>query len=365
LPTRTRIVVLQHPREADVAINTARIAALCLPSSSVHVGVDFDGDGAVRALLSDPASPAILLWPGEGARDLASDPPPSPVTLVVVDGTWWQARKLVRSNPRLAALPRYAFTPPRPSDYRIRREPAEHCVSTVEALALALGFLEGREGAFEPMLSPFRAMVDHQILCRERIGASRHVRRGSPDRPSGLPALLHERRSDLVLLVTEANGYPYNAIPRHPEELVHLVALRLATGDLFDELASPVAPLHPSTTVHIAVPAADLTAAPPLAALRERWRAFARPSDVICTWGTQAARLAGAVLGEHPPLLDLRSVAGNLRQGAPGSQDAFAAWLGEPPLSVAARGRAGRRIATLGAVLQGLLARRGSGGGDA
>jgi hypothetical protein len=208
-------------------------------------------------------------------------------------------------------------------------------------------------------------MVDHQILCRERIGASRHVRRGSPDRPSGLPALLHERRSDLVLLVTEANGYPYNAIPRHPEELVHLVALRLATGDLFDELASPVAPLHPSTTVHIAVPAADLTAAPPLAALRERWRAFARPSDVICTWGTQAARLAGAVLGEHPPLLDLRSVAGNLRQGAPGSQDAFAAWLGEPPLSVAARGRAGRRIATLGAVLQGLLARRGSGGGDA
>ena len=46
------------------------------------------------------------------------------LTLIALDGTWWQARKLLNLNPGLAALPRVAFTPRRLSDYRIRRQPA-------------------------------------------------------------------------------------------------------------------------------------------------------------------------------------------------------------------------------------------------
>lgn len=358
LPTQTRVVVLQHPREADVAINTARIAALCLPSSSVHVGVDFENDREVNELLSDPSRPPILLWPGEDARDLATDPPPSPVTLVVVDGTWWQARKLVKLNPRLASLPRYAFTPPRPSDYRIRREPAEHCVSTIEALALALGFLEGCEGGFEPMLAPFRTMVDRQIDCRDRIRASRHARKTHPDKPQGFPVLLHERREDLVIAVGEANGYPYDAEPRYREELVHLVAMRLSTGEVFDHFASTTAPLHPSTARHLLVPEPLLADAPPVGTLVEAWRSFLRPSDVICGWGTHTFRLLQETCGESSlARLDLRGTAGGLRRGAPGSMDEFGGWLGASPLASFGRGRAGQRAAELGGILTALLAR--------
>ena len=43
LPTETRIVFLQHPRERNLSIGTARMASLCLPSSELHVGVDFRG----------------------------------------------------------------------------------------------------------------------------------------------------------------------------------------------------------------------------------------------------------------------------------------------------------------------------------
>src|SRR6185437_11532742 len=86
-----------------------------------------------------------------------------PITLVVVDGTWSQARKLVRLNPAMAALPRYAFRPSRPSEYRIRREPSEECVSTLEALIHVLGVLEGDRERFLPMMLPFRAMVDAQV----------------------------------------------------------------------------------------------------------------------------------------------------------------------------------------------------------
>src|SRR6185295_6068261 len=109
LRTRTRVVVLQHPRERDVPINTGRIAALCLPDAEVHVGVTWEGTPALERVLSDPARPAALLYPGPGATDVEREPPTEPITLVVIDGTWWQARKIVRANRTLSSLPRYAF----------------------------------------------------------------------------------------------------------------------------------------------------------------------------------------------------------------------------------------------------------------
>ena len=94
------------------------------------------------ALAGEDGRPAYLLFPGPNASTsrVRSD---EPITLVVVDGTWWQARKLTKRNAELAALPQLRFTPPAPSNYRIRKEPADHCVATVEALAQVLGVLEG------------------------------------------------------------------------------------------------------------------------------------------------------------------------------------------------------------------------------
>src|SRR5258706_2061200 len=83
IATATRIVLLQHPRERDVAIGTARMASLCLPNSELHVGVDFQGSPELARALADPARPPALLYPGEGAIDVASMPPPGPITLVV------------------------------------------------------------------------------------------------------------------------------------------------------------------------------------------------------------------------------------------------------------------------------------------
>src|SRR4051794_894242 len=96
LETATRIVLLQHPRERDVPIGTAGRASLCLPTAELHVGVHGRGSSALQRALSDPSRPAALLYPGEGAVDVVRNPPRTPVTLVVVDGTWWQTRKVVR-----------------------------------------------------------------------------------------------------------------------------------------------------------------------------------------------------------------------------------------------------------------------------
>ena len=98
IDTATRIVILQHPRERDMPIGTARMATLCLPRASLHVGVAWDESPELRAALADAARPPILLYPAQGARDILTDPPKGPVTLVVVDGTWSQAKMIVRGE---------------------------------------------------------------------------------------------------------------------------------------------------------------------------------------------------------------------------------------------------------------------------
>src|SRR6185503_3669401 len=107
-----------------------------------------------------------LLFPGNGARDVLGDRPSGPITLIVVDGTWSQAKNLARDNAILQALPRLAFAAPEPSQYRIRKEPNAEYVSTIEALMHVLGALEGEPERFRALLEPFRTMVDNQLRCQ-------------------------------------------------------------------------------------------------------------------------------------------------------------------------------------------------------
>src|SRR3954470_3648823 len=88
IETATRVVILQHPRERDMPIGTARMASLCLPQATLHVGVRWGAHPALAAALPDRDRPPILLYPGPGARDILREPPGGPVTLIVVDGTW-------------------------------------------------------------------------------------------------------------------------------------------------------------------------------------------------------------------------------------------------------------------------------------
>jgi DTW domain-containing protein YfiP len=166
--TRTRVVILQHPRERFKPIGTARMAALSLVNSELHVGVDFGDRPAVAQALCRPAAPAVLLYPGPTAVLIDRLELPPPWTLVVVDGTWSQARKIVHVNSLLQGLPRVSFVPPVPSNYRIRPQPRPDYVCTIEALFFALGALEGEGVDLRPLLAPFRAMVDMQLDHRRR-----------------------------------------------------------------------------------------------------------------------------------------------------------------------------------------------------
>jgi DTW domain-containing protein YfiP len=351
IETQTRIVILQHPRERDMAIGTARMATLCLPQSRLLVGMRWGEDPRLAAALAEPGRTPILLYPGPGAKDLLAEPPQGPVTLVAVDGTWSQAKTLVRDNPILQALPRYAFVAPEPSHYRIRKEPSDEYCSTIEALMHALGALEGEPAKFRALLDPFHAMVDAQLAHQAARPLRRfRVQKTATDPRQRLLPIVRERFEDIVLVVAEANAWPYTSDGVKPaDELVHLVALRPATGEVFDRIAAPASALAPSTSFHCGLSEAQLLAGAPSAEVIEAFMRWLKPTDVIATWGYYTPDLVTAAGARLPERFDVRFVAQRVLHRKFGSLEALADTLGTP--TQLAPGRAGRRLAGLAQIV--------------
>ncbi|SFP00673.1 DTW domain-containing protein YfiP [Pseudomonas sp. NFACC24-1] len=175
LDSRTRVLLLQHPSEVNHALNTARLAALGLSNAELIVGEVFED---LPRLLNPPGYQARLLFPGDEALPLqARAPSDEPILLVVPDGTWRKARKLLHLNPLLAALPRVTLAEGAVSRYRLRKAPGPGALSTVEAIVQALQTLEAPT-SFEPLLRPFEALIEGQIVAMgEETYQKNHGRR--------------------------------------------------------------------------------------------------------------------------------------------------------------------------------------------
>ncbi|EQL41315.1 hypothetical protein M770_11295 [Pseudomonas aeruginosa VRFPA03] len=145
LPSRTRVLVLQHPSEVGHALNTAGLAVLGLRNAELRVGERF-----AEETWRVPGYRACLLFPGEQARALA--------------GMAAKARKLLHLNPALAALPRVSLAEGMASRYRLRKAPGEGALSTIEAIAAALDELEAPR-THEALLKPFDALIEGQIAA--------------------------------------------------------------------------------------------------------------------------------------------------------------------------------------------------------
>ncbi|HVU03672.1 MAG TPA: tRNA-uridine aminocarboxypropyltransferase [Polyangiaceae bacterium] len=189
IETRTRVLVVMHRFEDRKPTNTGRLVAACLPNSDVYVrGEESRMD---RPLESFEGVRPVVLFPGPTARPLADflggD---GPVTLVVPDGNWRQAGKTSKRVRELASLPCAALPHGPPSEYALRRESRPERLSTMEAVARALGLLEGPE-VEAALLTVFRTVVERALWAR---GSLR-----SADVVHGLPegARPHDPRSGL------------------------------------------------------------------------------------------------------------------------------------------------------------------------
>jgi DTW domain-containing protein len=334
------------------------MAHLSLPRSRLRVGLDFAGDPEVRAAVGGPDT--YVLFPGPDALPVERLPRDRAITLVVLDGTWWQARKLLRLNPALATLPRVAFHPRRPSGYLIRKEPDPSCVSTVEALAEVLKVIEPDGSRFERLLDPFHAMVARQLWFQNEVGSSRHrhpARHARVSLQSALAARLAADWSRLVCIHGEANSWPRDDPSRQDPETVHWVAHRPATSETFEAVVAPRRTLAPATPRHVELPSEHLNGGVTLQAWHGTWREFARHDDILVVWGTFYMDLAATDgLPLALPTVDLREEASRFLRRHLGTLDKCIAALGATPARLGLAGRGGRRLDALVGALEFLRA---------
>jgi DTW domain-containing protein YfiP len=194
MATRTKFVFLMHPKEyKQEKAATGRLTHLCLANSELHVGVEFDRDETVQALLNDPRHFPVLLYPGETARNLSQgalrgdEIGGRQLVVLLLDGTWSCARKMLKLSPSLQRLPRIMFTATDHSRYVIKQQPQPGCLSTLEAthellLALEQSGLD-RYAQPEQLLGLFDRMQRFQIEC-----ATDPARPGYRRRPYSDPA---------------------------------------------------------------------------------------------------------------------------------------------------------------------------------
>lgn len=351
--SQTRVVFVQHPREAKVPISTCRMAHLSLPNSELHVGLSAVGNKALEAVCRQPD--VAVLFPSASATDVdALDV--APKTLIVVDGTWANAKKVVEKCPLLSALPRLKFLPSQPGNYRIRREPEAHCLATIEATAQVLERLEKAPGRFAPMLNVFDAMVEKQLdFIEGNTRASRHQNRKKRVKPKTNP-LDALRGKSLVAVFGEANAWPADAAEAAgclgEAELVQLVAYKMVSGERFERLLKPLRPVGPRVPQHLDLSAAEIELAPERRQVAEEWTQFLGVDDVLVGWGDYCLQLLADEGMAIRPFLNVRRILAQHRGGPLGSVEELAQGLGV--VLPDGQGRAARRLAALTTVLRSL-----------
>lgn len=166
--SRTEVLVVRHVAELRLTSNTGRFVALALPNSRILEyggGPEFD-DSELRA------DGTVLLYNASGATQL---PPEGSVRrLIVLDGSFRQARRMYKRIDALRELPEVALPPPPVVPVRLRQPPSPHGLSTLEAVAHALALLEG-----PALAEPLHAL---QAELVRRVDAHRGRRRDTNGR---------------------------------------------------------------------------------------------------------------------------------------------------------------------------------------
>ncbi|MFM2246259.1 MAG: hypothetical protein RL071_2333 [Pseudomonadota bacterium] len=145
---QVEVLFLQHPQEPDRTLGSAVLARLCLSQAQIAVGLSWANlSDAVGRRVDPKAWGALYLGaaaeapPGPGLHlaEAPGAPLPPLEGIVVLDGTWSQAKALWWRNAWLLKLHRLVLVPQRPSLYgRLRKEPRRECLSSLEATAEAL-----------------------------------------------------------------------------------------------------------------------------------------------------------------------------------------------------------------------------------
>jgi tRNA-uridine aminocarboxypropyltransferase len=164
LENRISLLILQHPQEQDRALGTARLTARHFPNAVLKIGLSWPSlSKALGRPVHDPSRWAVLYLGSAKVEDLDTDAEIVAINrkggmeegqrailnsiegVVLLDGTWSQAKALWWRNAWMLKCQRVILGPKHPSRYgQLRKEPRRDGLSTIEAAGMLLGALEKR-----------------------------------------------------------------------------------------------------------------------------------------------------------------------------------------------------------------------------
>ncbi|MBC7693188.1 MAG: DTW domain-containing protein [Methylotenera sp.] len=192
IATQHPVLILQHPQEPDQDLGSARLAHLSLPNSILKVGLSWPNLKAALGRETDPTRWAVF-YLGSGIKDAVvkeGDPAPRAVKktiglqicnkngiplpnqldakrslegIIILDGTWSQAKTLWWRNAWLLKLKRAILTPAHGSLYKeLRKEPRRECLSSIETIAQSLRSMGEPAHVEEELTALFGKLLDKQ-----------------------------------------------------------------------------------------------------------------------------------------------------------------------------------------------------------
>ncbi|QOY50894.1 tRNA-uridine aminocarboxypropyltransferase [Candidatus Sulfurimonas baltica] len=177
IKTKTKFIILMHPKEFKKVKNgTGHLTHLSLENSELFIGIDFSNHKKINEILSTCNS--YILYPSKDAinisREKLHDNKPSnqkDIAIFIIDSTWACSLKMLRESKNLQNLNHISFENNKLSQFKIKEQPADYCLSTIESTLSLLELLnfwkyENIENDYlKTFLNPFEKMVEYQLKC--------------------------------------------------------------------------------------------------------------------------------------------------------------------------------------------------------
>lgn len=181
LDTGVKFVFLMHPKEAKrQRTGTGNLSHITLKDSEIIVGLNFEKNVRLQQLLSDPQYYPVMMYPGEEAWNARKEGFKETVgsktlLVLILDATWFCAKKMIEHNPFLLELPRFSFYGDYRSIFTFKHEPKPEYISTIESCYYLIKELQSVKMVDnqlnpEPLMDVFKEMIKLQLTAEnERI----------------------------------------------------------------------------------------------------------------------------------------------------------------------------------------------------
>ena len=168
------VCLLMYHNESFKPSNTGRLIAEIVPDNYAFRWDRTSPDPALLALLNNDKYQPFVIFPAEDVETDRVVTQVEPVAgktplFIFLDGTWREAKKMIRKSPYLDNLPVLSITAQKLSDYRLRVAPHAHQLGTAEVAIMVLA-LVGEVDASTKLEQHFIKFRDAYLLGKRNKG---------------------------------------------------------------------------------------------------------------------------------------------------------------------------------------------------